>query len=76
MLRVYNISLSKKQIMSTKTSRIVIAPKGTTLLQRMGSRSRLANDSAQLRSEVAERPEELIAYGGRGKAARNRSFST
>ena len=72
MLRVYSISLSKKQTMSTKTSRTVTAPKGTTLhCKGWAQEAAWRMIQHNLDPEVAERPEELIVYGGRGKAARN-----
>src|SRR5215472_10704556 len=50
----------------------VRAPRGTTLSckswQQEGALRMLMNN---LDPEVAERPEELVVYGGRGKAARN-----
>jgi urocanate hydratase len=54
------------------TSRIVQAPRGTTLSckgwpQEAALRMLMNN----LDPEVAERPEELVVYGGSGKAARN-----
>ena len=72
MLRVYSISLSKKQTMSTKTSRTVTAPKGTTLhCKGWAQEAAWRMIQHNLDPEVAERPEELIVYGGRGKAARS-----
>ena len=72
MLRAYNISLSKKQKMSPKTSRTVTAPKGTTLhCKGWAQEAAWRMIQHNLDPEVAERPEELIVYGGRGKAARN-----
>ena len=58
--------------MSTKTSRIVTAPKGTTLhCKGWAQEAAWRMIQHNLDPEVAERPEELIVYGGRGKAARN-----
>ena len=62
----------KKQIMSTKTSRTVTAPKGTKLhCKGWAQEAAWRMIQHNLDPEVAERPEELIVYGGRGKAARN-----
>ena len=58
--------------MSTKTSRTVTAPKGTTLhCKGWAQEAAWRMIQHNLDPEVAERPEELIVYGGRGKAARN-----
>ncbi|MGB1050599.1 MAG: urocanate hydratase [Chitinophagales bacterium] len=58
--------------MSTKTSRIVTAPKGTKLhCKGWAQEAAWRMIQHNLDPEVAERPEELIVYGGRGKAARN-----
>jgi urocanate hydratase len=56
----------------TSTPRVVRAPRGTQLsckgwLQEAALRMLMNN----LDPEVAEKPDELIVYGGRGKAARN-----
>ncbi len=55
-----------------KTSRVVRAPRGTTLntkgWQQEAALRMLMNN---LDPEVAEKPDELIVYGGSGKAARN-----
>ena len=47
------------------------APAAPNSLQELASRGRLADADEQPRPEVAERPEDLIVYGGSGKAARN-----
>lgn len=39
--------------------------------ERVGSRSCTSYVNEQFRSEVAEKPEELVVYGGIGRAARN-----
>ncbi|MGC6419924.1 MAG: urocanate hydratase [Chitinophagales bacterium] len=58
--------------MSTKTSRTVTAPKGTKLhCKGWAQEAAWRMIQHNLDPEVAERPEELIVYGGRGKAARN-----
>ncbi|RCL64180.1 MAG: urocanate hydratase [Bacteroidetes bacterium] len=58
--------------MSTKASRTVTAPKGTTLhCKGWAQEAAWRMIQHNLDPEVAERPEELIVYGGRGKAARN-----
>ena len=58
--------------MSTTTSRTVTAPKGTTLhCKGWAQEAAWRMIQHNLDPEVAERPEELIVYGGRGKAARN-----
>ncbi|HCE86065.1 MAG TPA: urocanate hydratase [Bacteroidetes bacterium] len=58
--------------MSTKTSRTVTAPKGTTLhCKGWAQEAAWRMIQHNLDPEVAERPEDLIVYGGRGKAARN-----
>ncbi len=58
--------------MRTKTSRTVTAPKGTTLhCKGWAQEAAWRMIQHNLDPEVAERPEELIVYGGRGKAARN-----
>ena len=58
--------------MSTKTSRTVTAPKGTTLhCKGWAQEAAWRMIQHNLDPEVAERPEELIVYGGRGKAARS-----
>ncbi|HAB90123.1 MAG TPA: urocanate hydratase [Bacteroidetes bacterium] len=58
--------------MSTKTSRTVTAPRGTTLhCKGWAQEAAWRMIQHNLDPEVAERPEELIVYGGRGKAARN-----
>jgi urocanate hydratase len=58
--------------MSKKTKRIVRAPRGTQLntkgWQQEAVLRMLMNN---LDPEVAERPEDLVVYGGIGKAARN-----
>ncbi|MCL4459710.1 MAG: urocanate hydratase [Chloroflexi bacterium] len=55
-----------------ETARIIRAPRGTTIScrgwQQEAALRMLMNN---LDPEVAERPAELIVYGGRGKAARN-----
>ncbi|MBI3286552.1 MAG: urocanate hydratase, partial [Chloroflexi bacterium] len=52
--------------------RVVRAPRGTQLSCRgWGQEAALRMLMNNLDPEVAERPEELIVYGGRGKAARN-----
>ena len=58
--------------MTTATARVIRAPKGATLSckgwhQEAALRMLMNN----LDPEVAERPEDLVVYGGRGKAARN-----
>ncbi|HEY4613546.1 MAG TPA: urocanate hydratase, partial [Bacteroidota bacterium] len=58
--------------MKNKPSRIIHAPRGTQLhckgwLQEAALRMLMNN----LDPEVAEKPQELIVYGGTGKAARN-----
>lgn len=58
--------------MGIKTSRTVTAPKGTTLhCKGWAQEAAWRMIQHNLDPEVAERPEELIVYGGRGKAARN-----
>ena len=58
--------------MSTTTSRTVTAPKGTTLhCKGWAQEAAWRMIQHNLDPEVAERPEDLIVYGGRGKAARN-----
>lgn len=58
--------------MNTKTSRTVTAPRGTTLhCKGWAQEAAWRMIQHNLDPEVAERPEELIVYGGRGKAARN-----
>ena len=58
--------------MNTKTSRTVTAPKGTTLhCKGWAQEAAWRMIQHNLDPEVAERPEDLIVYGGRGKAARN-----
>ncbi len=63
---------SKTENVSTKTERSVRAPRGTTLsckgwTQEAALRMLMNN----LDPEVAERPQELVVYGGTGKAARS-----
>ena len=55
-----------------ETAQMIRAPRGTTLsckgwLQEAALRMLMNN----LDPEVAERPQDLVVYGGRGKAARN-----
>ncbi len=58
--------------MTTATQRVVRAPKGNVLSckgwQQEAALRMLMNN---LDPEVAERPEDLVVYGGRGRAARN-----
>ncbi|MFA6029652.1 MAG: urocanate hydratase [Elusimicrobiota bacterium] len=58
--------------MTTTTTNIIRAPRGKTLnckgWQQEGALRMLMNN---LDPEVAERPEDLVVYGGKGKAARN-----
>ncbi|MCJ7667124.1 MAG: urocanate hydratase, partial [Anaerolineae bacterium] len=52
--------------------RLVRAPRGTTLTCKgWGQEAAMRMLMNNLDPEVAEKPEELIVYGGRGKAARN-----
>src|SRR3984957_5438494 len=54
------------------TSRIVTAPRGTTLTARgWQTEAPLRMLQNNLDPEVAERPEDLVVYGGTGKAARD-----
>jgi urocanate hydratase len=56
----------------TATARIVRAPRGTTLSAKSWlTEAPLRMLMNNLDPEVAERPEELVVYGGIGKAARN-----
>jgi urocanate hydratase len=58
--------------MSTSTSRVVTAPRGTTLTARSWqTEAPLRMLQNNLDPEVAERPEDLVVYGGTGKAARD-----
>ncbi|GBD15186.1 Urocanate hydratase [bacterium HR26] len=58
--------------MSTPQPRVVRAPRGSTLsCKGWGQEAALRMLMNNLDPEVAERPEELIVYGGTGKAARN-----
>jgi len=58
--------------MATEAARVVRAPRGTQInckgWQQEAALRMLMNN---LDPEVAEKPEELVVYGGRGKAARN-----
>ena len=57
---------------SAATSRTIRAPRGTTLNARSWStEAPLRMLLNNLDREVAERPEELVVYGGSGKAARD-----
>jgi urocanate hydratase len=57
---------------SRSAPRIVRAPRGTTLSCRgWGQEAALRMLMNNLDPEVAERPEDLVVYGGTGKAARN-----
>jgi urocanate hydratase len=64
--------VTTSDISISKNSRIVRAPRGSTLNARSwqteGPLRMLMNN---LDPEVAERPEDLVVYGGRGRAARN-----
>jgi len=58
--------------MAVKTRRLVKAPRGMTLTCKgWGQEAAMRMLMNNLDPEVAEKPEELIVYGGRGKAARN-----
>ncbi|HAL61550.1 MAG TPA: urocanate hydratase [Chloroflexi bacterium] len=58
--------------MAVKVRRLVRAPRGTTLTCKgWGQEAAMRMLMNNLDPEVAEKPEELIVYGGRGKAARN-----
>ena len=58
--------------MSTQQPRVIRAPRGATLsCKGWGQEAALRMLMNNLDPEVAERPEELIVYGGTGKAARN-----
>ncbi len=58
--------------MAMKVKRLVRAPRGTTLsCKGWGQEAAMRMLMNNLDPEVAERPQELIVYGGRGKAARN-----
>ncbi|MFQ6000841.1 MAG: urocanate hydratase [Anaerolineae bacterium] len=58
--------------MAVKIKRLVRAPRGTTLTCKgWGQEAAMRMLMNNLDPEVAEKPEELIVYGGRGKAARN-----
>ncbi|MCL4540179.1 MAG: urocanate hydratase [Bacteroidetes bacterium] len=65
------MSIEEKQT-AGKTSRVIHAPRGTQLntkgWQQEAALRMLMNN---LDPEVAEKPDELIVYGGSGKAARN-----
>src|SRR5262249_7004437 len=76
MLRRHEVqsALLKEAAMSAQATSIYLrgAPRGTTLnckgWQQEGALRMLLNN---LDPEVAERPQELVVYGGAGKAARN-----
>ena len=54
------------------TSRTIRAPRGTQLsCKGWGQEAALRMLMNNLDPEVAERPDELVVYGGRGKAARD-----
>ena len=54
------------------TSRVVTAPRGTTITARgWQTEAPLRMLQNNLDPEVAERPEDLVVYGGTGKAARD-----
>ncbi|MDG1707605.1 MAG: hypothetical protein P8H03_02530, partial [Emcibacteraceae bacterium] len=56
----------------TKNNRIVKAPTGTALnAKHWAAEAPLRMLMNNLDSDVAERPEDLVVYGGIGKAARN-----
>jgi len=58
--------------MAVMVKRLVRAPRGTTLTCKgWGQEAAMRMLMNNLDPEVAEKPEELIVYGGRGKAARN-----
>ena len=58
--------------MAVATSRVVRAPRGTQLSCRgWGQEAALRMLMNNLDPEVAERPEDLVVYGGTGKAARS-----
>jgi len=58
--------------MALKVKRLVRAPRGTNLTCKgWGQEAAMRMLMNNLDPEVAEKPEELIVYGGRGKAARN-----
>jgi urocanate hydratase len=58
--------------MAVKIKRLVKAPRGTILTCKgWGQEAAMRMLMNNLDPEVAEKPEELIVYGGRGKAARN-----
>jgi len=53
-------------------SRVITAPRGTTLTARSWqTEAPLRMLQNNLDPEVAERPEDLVVYGGTGKAARD-----
>jgi urocanate hydratase len=58
--------------MSTSSGRVITAPRGTTLTARSWqTEAPLRMLQNNLDPEVAERPEDLVVYGGTGKAARD-----
>ncbi|MFQ5887025.1 MAG: urocanate hydratase, partial [Anaerolineae bacterium] len=58
--------------MAVKIKRLVRASRGMTLTCKgWGQEAAMRMLMNNLDPEVAEKPEELIIYGGRGKAARN-----
>ncbi len=58
--------------MAAKVKRMVKAPRGTTLTCKgWGQEAAMRMLMNNLDPEVGEKPEELIVYGGRGKAARD-----
>jgi len=58
--------------MAVKVKSLVRAPRGTTLTCKgWGQEAAMRMLMNNLDREVAEKPDELIVYGGRGKAARN-----
>ena len=63
---------NKKIKMTTIAKRIIKAPTGNTLTcKNWISEAAFRMIQNNLDPDVAERPEDLIVYGGRGKAARN-----
>ena len=54
-----------------ETKRIIRAPRGTTLSCKGWTQAAMRMLMNNLDPEVAENPNELIVYGGIGKAARN-----
>jgi urocanate hydratase len=72
MFQSFPLSSGAENRMSTSSSRAVRAPRGTQLSARSWlTEAPLRMLMNNLDPEVAERPEDLVVYGGIGKAARN-----